>query len=98
MHALREAGLRVPDDVAVAGFDDIPVARYMSPPLSSVRVGIDALGRRATATLLNAVANKNQHVRRQETLPTTLVVRNSFGAAGGNEGNNRGGNDREGTV
>jgi DNA-binding LacI/PurR family transcriptional regulator len=53
----------------------------MSPPLSSVHVAIDELGARAMAALLNAVANKNQHVRRQEMLPTTLVVRNSCGGS-----------------
>ena len=84
--ALRESGMRVPDDMAVAGFDDIPIARYMSPPLSSVHVAIDELGARAMAALLHAVASKNEHVRRQETLPTTLVVRNSCGGNGTDEG------------
>jgi LacI family transcriptional regulator len=81
--ALRESGVRVPEEMAVAGFDDIPIARYMSPPLSSVHVAIDELGARAMAALLHAVAHKNQHARRQETLPTTLVVRDSCGGIEG---------------
>ena len=81
LSAIREEGLRVPEDVAVVGFDDIPLARYMSPPLSSVRVPIFELGARATRMLLEAVASKNQHQRRQELLPTTLVVRASCGGA-----------------
>jgi LacI family transcriptional regulator len=80
MSALREAGLRVPDDVAVAGFDDIPIARYMSPPLTTVHVAISELGARAVGRLLEAVRGKNRHRRRAETLPTTLVVRGSCGA------------------
>ncbi len=47
LRALREAGLRVPDAMSVAGFDDIPVSRYMSPALSSVHVAINEMGRRA---------------------------------------------------
>ena len=81
LSAIRDEGLRVPEDVAVVGFDDIPLARYMSPPLSSVRVPIFELGARATRMLLEAVASKNQHQRRQELLPTTLVVRASCGGA-----------------
>jgi LacI family transcriptional regulator len=80
LSALREAGIRVPEDIAVAGFDDIPMARYMSPPLTSVHVEISALGARAMETLLAAIAEKNRHQRRQVVLPTTLVVRESCGA------------------
>jgi LacI family transcriptional regulator len=80
LSALREAGLRVPDDVAVAGFDDIPLARYLDPPLSSVHVDISALGERAALRLLDAVRDKAAHVHRSETFPTTLVLRRSCGA------------------
>ena len=80
MSALREAGLRVPDDMAVGGFDDIPLARYMSPPLTSVHVAIAELGTRAVQTVLHAVDHKNGHERRHQRLATTLVVRQSCGA------------------
>jgi LacI family transcriptional regulator len=79
--ALRAAGVRVPGDVAVAGFDDIPIARYVTPALSSVHVPIAELGTRAMERLLHAVESKNEHERRQETVATTLVVRDSCGGA-----------------
>ena len=81
LSALRESGLRVPDDVALAGFDDIPMARYMDPPLSSVHVDISALGEHATRRLLAAMRETEKHEHCSETLPTTLVVRRSCGAA-----------------
>ncbi|HEY3571195.1 MAG TPA: LacI family DNA-binding transcriptional regulator [Thermoanaerobaculia bacterium] len=81
LFALREAGVEVPGDVALAGFDDIPIARYVSPPLSSVHVPIAEMGTRAMERLLHAVEHKNEHERRQETVPTTLVVRGSCGGA-----------------
>jgi LacI family transcriptional regulator len=81
LSALREAGLRVPEDVALAGFDDIPMARYLDPALSSVHVDICALGERAALRLLAAVHDKDKHEHRAETLPTTLVLRRSCGAA-----------------
>ena len=83
LSALREAGVDVPGDIAVVGFDDIPISRYMSPPLTSVHVAIAELGTRAIERLLHAIDTKNRHRRRHETLPTTLVVRSSCGAAGG---------------
>ena len=81
LFALREAGVEVPGGIALAGFDDIPIARYVTPPLSSVHVPIAELGERAMERLLHAVEHKNAHERRQETVPTTLVVRGSCGGA-----------------
>jgi LacI family transcriptional regulator len=81
LSALRQAGLRVPEDVALAGFDDIPMARYLDPALSSVHVDISALGARAALRLLAAIRDKDGHQHRAETLPTTLVLRRSCGAA-----------------
>ena len=81
LSALREAGKRVPDDIAVAGFDDIPLARYLDPPLSSVHVDISALGEQAALRLLDAVRDKAAHQRRADSFPTTLVLRRSCGAA-----------------
>ena len=80
LSALREAGVRVPDDMAVTGFDDIPLARYMSPPLSSVHVAIAELGMRGVETLVHAIDSKNTHTRMHHRLPTTLVIRRSCGA------------------
>ncbi len=80
MSALRESRVRVPEDMAVAGFDDIPLARYMDPPLSSVRVPISDLGARAVGVLLHGITHKNEHIRRRERVSTELVVRRSCGA------------------
>ena len=55
LHALRDAGLRVPEDIAIGGFDDIPMARYVEPALTSVHVDISALGERAAARLFSAL-------------------------------------------
>ena len=80
MSAFREAGLLVPIDIAVGGFDDVPMARYMSPPLTSVHVAISELGVQAMTTLLDAVRAHNQHVRQRIVLSATLRVRDSCGA------------------
>jgi LacI family transcriptional regulator len=82
LSALAEAGVPVPAEMAVAGFDDIPMARYMHPPLSTVRVDISALGEHATSRLVAAVGNGRSHHHRRETLPVTLVVRDSCGGRG----------------
>jgi LacI family transcriptional regulator len=80
LSALRESGVGVPEEVAVAGFDDIPLSRYMDPPLSSVHVPICELGARAVDLLLHGIAHKNDHARRRERVSTKLVIRRSTGS------------------
>ena len=81
LSALRDAGIDVPGDVVLGGFDDIPMAQYTSPPLSSVQVPMGTLGWEAVELLLNAVQQDDRHVTTRKTLPTTLVVRGSCGGA-----------------
>jgi LacI family transcriptional regulator len=70
----------VPEDIAIGGFDDIPMARYVDPPLTSVHVDISALGERAVTALLSVLRHPGRHEFTRETAPTTLVVRRSCGA------------------
>ena len=81
LSALREAGVGVPDEIAVAGFDDIPIARHMSPSLSSVHVPIAELGERATEILIAGLTNR-RYPGKHETLRTTIVIRGSCGPPG----------------
>lgn len=75
LRTLREAGRRVPDDVAVIGFDDIEMARFTEPPLTTVRQPIHEMGRRMTRQLLRLAAG--EEVEPALILPTELVVRES---------------------
>lgn len=77
--AAREAGLRVPDDVSIAGFDGIPMAEVVDPPLTTVQQPIYELGRKLAdviLTLLEAERRKEAPVL-QEIVPCRLVVRGS---------------------
>ncbi|MGH7615037.1 MAG: LacI family DNA-binding transcriptional regulator [Gemmatimonadales bacterium] len=80
LSAFRAAGLRVPEDIALAGFDDIPMAQYVDPALTSVHVDISELGRLATERLLDALREPAPRSLQRQTLNTTLVVRRSCGA------------------
>jgi len=71
--ALREARVRVPEDMALAGFDDIPIARYVTPHLTTVSVDIAQLGRRAFDLLMSDHESC-------EVLPASLVIRESSGS------------------
>ncbi|HEX3790165.1 MAG TPA: LacI family DNA-binding transcriptional regulator [Pseudonocardiaceae bacterium] len=75
LHALRVAGRRVPDDVAVIGFDDIALARYTDPPLTTVRQPITEIGRQLARQLLRLVAGED--IDPTMTLPTELIIRES---------------------
>ncbi|HEY6196381.1 MAG TPA: LacI family DNA-binding transcriptional regulator, partial [Candidatus Eisenbacteria bacterium] len=73
--ALRDAGLHVPRDMAVAGFDDIAIARHLTPPLTTVHVDAYQMGERALHRLLRRDPGEPAPARSHEVLPTWLVVR-----------------------
>jgi DNA-binding LacI/PurR family transcriptional regulator len=79
---LREAGRRIPEDVALVGYDDSAIARHMDPPLTSVRQPIEEMGRAMIDLLLHEIAAHRLPAgapadRPHEVLPTELVVRAS---------------------
>ena len=59
MKALKEAGYRIPEDVAVVGFDDLPICEYLSPPLTTVEVPKLYLGEMAVRRMIERIENKN---------------------------------------
>jgi DNA-binding LacI/PurR family transcriptional regulator len=69
-------GIRVPEDVLVAGFDDVPEAAFYTPPLTTVRQDFPAVGRRGIDLLLDQV-RAGDAAPRQAILPPELVVRQS---------------------
>ncbi len=77
MAALQEAGVHVPGDCAIAGFDDIPSARYTTPSLTSVQVPTYDLGRQAAQRLFELIRAEESTEPGHHTLPSTLVVRSS---------------------
>jgi LacI family transcriptional regulator len=80
LRALREAGKRVPQDIAVAGYDDMPFAARTDPPLTTVRQPILRLGAVAAETLIDMIGCPDGPPRRI-ILPTELVIRASCGSA-----------------
>jgi len=78
VYALMQHGLDVPGDVAVTGFDDIPVARHLRPQLTTVRQPIQELGATAFEVLYSMI-NDAGHAPRNIVLPTRLVARESCG-------------------
>jgi DNA-binding LacI/PurR family transcriptional regulator len=66
--AFQEAGVRVPEDVLVAGFDDVPEAALYTPPLTTVRQAFAAVGRRSIDLLPEQVSHGG-HERRHAVLP-----------------------------
>ena len=79
MRAIHEQGLRIPDDVALVGFDDLPLAAAVNPPLTTIRQPIQQLGSAATEALINLLEGDLSTPYRA-VLPTELIVRASCGA------------------
>jgi LacI family transcriptional regulator len=77
MHALAQRGIRVPQDVAVTGFDDVPVARHLRPPLTTVRQPMQELGAKAFEVLYSRISAAGGEP--EIVLPVQLIVRESCG-------------------
>jgi DNA-binding LacI/PurR family transcriptional regulator len=79
IHRLREAGRRVPDDVAIVGYDDIPVAAYCYPPLTTIRQPMAEVGQVAARLLIQIIENPDIE-RREVLLKAELVRRQTCGS------------------
>jgi LacI family transcriptional regulator len=77
MMALREAGVNIPKEVAVVGFDDQSIAVHLSPPLTTIRSPIEDVGFQATDKLIHLI--KGHPVETETLLPTELIIRHSCG-------------------
>lgn len=78
VYALRERGYRIPDDVLITGFDDMPLARHLNPPLTTVRQPVQQMGATAFDALYSMIDGKRPD-QRQLTLPVEVVLRSSCG-------------------
>jgi LacI family transcriptional regulator len=84
LDAVRARGLRIPEDVALAGFDDLEFASHMDPPLTTIRQGVRDQGAEAVSCLFQLIGDRDAAPRRV-LLPTELVIRQST-VGGGTRG------------
>jgi LacI family transcriptional regulator len=84
LRAAREAGLRVPEDLAVAGYDDVPEAAFVDPPLTTVASDRDAMARAAVDLVLDdSLMVPGSDTERVRKFPSRLVIRRSCGCGEG---------------
>ena len=79
LRAIHEVGLRVPDDMSLVSFDDLPLASILTPPLTTVHQPLHELGAAAADLLLNRLEQSDDHQPNHVRLTTHLVVRQSSG-------------------
>ena len=79
IQALHEAGRKIPQDVAVVGFDDSLFARIITPPLTTVRAPIEQVGRESVRQLIRLI--RGEDVEARLVLPTELILRQSCGCS-----------------
>jgi DNA-binding LacI/PurR family transcriptional regulator len=79
IHALRRAGKRVPNDVAIVGYDDVPVAAFCHPPLTTIHQPMSEVGRVATSLLIQLIENPDTE-KREILLKPELVRRETCGS------------------
>jgi len=74
--AIYEKGLRIPEDIAIVGFDDVPLARYMAPPLTTIQIPIYSMAQLAFSMIMQLI-NRQPPEEKHIFLDTQLVIRNS---------------------
>jgi LacI family transcriptional regulator len=77
--AIREHGMDIPNDIALVGFDDVPLARYLDPPMTTVRLPATELAAKASEMLIQIIKGANPP-KKQVLLDSQLVIRHSCGA------------------
>ena len=86
MQTLRENGIRVPEDMAVVGFDDLKIASVLDVPLTTVHQPKEEIGRETVNLLLRKIREKKENISSSENvhvvLGTKLIVRKSVGTPG----------------
>jgi LacI family transcriptional regulator len=80
MHAVQEAGLRIPEDISIVGYDDISSAAYFSPPLTTVRLAKEELGKEAGRIIIEHIRSSKKYPVQKVSLPAELIVRASTSA------------------
>jgi DNA-binding LacI/PurR family transcriptional regulator len=80
LSVIHAARLHVPGDIALVGFDDIPLAEYIDPPLTTIRLPAYGLGWGAGQMLTRLIADRDEVAETQVLLETKLIVRESSGA------------------
>ena len=78
MEALSELGIAVPGEIAIGGFDDVPLARFLSPPLTTMQIDVARFGRTAVEQLVAAIADGTDVPKAEKIVPV-LVIRKSCG-------------------
>lgn len=86
LQAFGRRGVRVPEEIGVLGFDNIPLGRLVSPQLTSVGAPLRTMGESAMRNLLQQLASPGRTTVRSARLPVRLVVRESTGPAAGHDG------------
>ena len=76
MKAIQEAGLQIPDDISVVGFDDIELSQYVTPSLTTIRQDSQTIGQQAADMLLKQINNKKK-IPLGVMVPVTLIERKS---------------------
>ncbi len=74
---IKEMNLQIPEDVGIVGFDDIFLAKYLTPPLTTVRVNIEDIGKKAAELLIRKIQTTNSKASSIINIPTELVIRES---------------------
>jgi DNA-binding LacI/PurR family transcriptional regulator len=77
LNAIKKAGLRIPEDIAVAGYDDIPLASHITPALTTVRQPTREQGRLAATFLLQRIEEDPERPREEKTFDCELIIRQS---------------------
>jgi len=81
MRAIREQGLKIPEDIAIVGFDDIPIAAYFNPPLTTVRQPQEEMGRKGAELLIKTIKKDEKRSKEADiVLKPKLIIRKSSGA------------------